>query len=175
MQPAHDPRVPLVMFGGRVKPDLDNPWSSHVSIGRAVLDLPACLTSAWPPGRRRDPADLVEPAASVPPSPAFGTFVCQPVSPNPAPTPSVSSSAAVGPVTLRSGTTLPLANDEPVQCTANVYTVNVPSWRAHIPGAHTPAVHREFGCWPTGTAPRALMNLDTVGRWATAPAITRRN
>lgn len=172
MQPAHDPWVPLVMFGGRVEPDLDNPWSSHVSIGRTVLDLPACLTSAWPPGRRRDPADLVGPAASVPPSPAFGTFVCQPVSSNPAPTPPVSSSAAVGPVTLRSGTTLPLANDEPVQCTTNVYTVNVPSWRAHIPGAHTPAVHREFGCWPTGTAPRALMNLDTVGRWATAPATT---
>ncbi len=39
VQLAYGPRVPLLMFGGAVRPGIDSRWSSHPSIGRTVLDL----------------------------------------------------------------------------------------------------------------------------------------
>ena len=122
VQLAYGPRVPLLMFGGRVKPGIDSRWNSHVSIGKTVLDLLGL--PALGVARLDDAvtlADLVEPVASVPPPPAFGATLSQPTSPTPAPTPTpvppppVASSAAVGPITLRDGTTLPPPNDQPVK------------------------------------------------------------
>ena len=122
VQLAYGPRVPLLMFGGRVKPGIDSRWNSHVSIGKTVLDLLGL--PALGVARLDDDAtlaDLVEPVASVPPPPAFGATLSQPTSPTPAPTPTpippppVASSAAVGPITLRDGTTLPPPNDQPVK------------------------------------------------------------
>lgn len=36
---AYGPRVPLLMFGGRVKPGIDSGWTSHVSIDQTVPDM----------------------------------------------------------------------------------------------------------------------------------------
>lgn len=122
VQLAFGPRVPLLMFGGRVKPGIDSRWNSHVSIGKTVLDLLALPALGVP---RLDDAvslaDLVQPTASTPPPPAFGTAVRQPTPPTPTPTPApvptapVASSAPVGPIVLRDGTTLPPPNDQPVK------------------------------------------------------------
>ena len=122
VQLAYGPRVPLLMFGGRVKPGVDSRWNCHVSIGKTVLDLLGLPALGVP---RLDNAvtlaDLIEPVASVPPAPPFGATVSQPTSPTPVPTPTpvppppVASSAAVGPITLRNGTTLPPPNDQPVK------------------------------------------------------------
>jgi hypothetical protein len=122
VQLAYGPRVPLLMFGGRVKAGIDSRWSSHVSIGKTVLDLLGLPALAVP---RLDVApslaDLVQPTATVPPPPAAGTSIKLPTPPSPTPTPTpvppppVASSAAVGPITLRDGTTLPPPNDQPVK------------------------------------------------------------
>jgi len=66
-------------------------------------------------------ADLVDTAAkpSVTP-PVYGATITQPAPPSPAPTPTPvppppsPDSAAVGPVILRDGSTLPPPNDQPV-------------------------------------------------------------
>jgi len=39
VQLAYGPRVPLLIFGGRVQPGIDSRWNSHVSVGKTVLDL----------------------------------------------------------------------------------------------------------------------------------------
>ncbi|HZX08578.1 alkaline phosphatase family protein, partial [Kribbella sp.] len=39
IQLAYGPRVPLLMFGGRVKPGIDHRWSWHPSIPKTALDL----------------------------------------------------------------------------------------------------------------------------------------
>ncbi len=122
VQLAYGPRVPLLMFGGRVKPGIDSRWNSHVSIGKTVLDLLSLPALGVP---RLDGAvtlaDLVTPAGSVPPPPPFAATITQPVPPTPAPTPTPpppppgAASAAVGPILLRDGTTLPPPNDQPVK------------------------------------------------------------
>ena len=121
VQLAYGPRVPLLMFGGRVPARIDSRWNSHVSIGRTVLDLLGLPPLGVP---RLDDAvslaDLVDAAASVPPPPPFGTTIRQPAPATPTPTPApvppppVASSAPVAPITLRDGTTLPPPNDQPV-------------------------------------------------------------
>jgi len=121
VQLAYGPRVPLLMFGGRVKPVVESRWNSHVSIGKTVLDLLGLPALGVP---RLDDApslaDLVSPAPVTPAPPRFGSTITQPTSPTPAPTPTpvppppVATSAAVGPVLLRDGTTLPPPNDQPV-------------------------------------------------------------
>jgi hypothetical protein len=121
VQLAYGPRVPLLMFGGRVQPGIDSRWNSHVSIGKTVLDLlglpPLGVT-------RLDDApslvDLINPTASTPAPPRFGSTISQPSpphptpAPNPTPPPPASTSAPVGAVTLRDGSTLPPPNDQPV-------------------------------------------------------------
>jgi len=122
VQLAYGPRVPLLMFGGRVKAGVDSRWNSHVSIGKTVLDLlglpPLGVVRLDDAGSL---ADLIGPAASTPPPPAFGAAITQPAPPTRAPTPTplplppLATSAPVGPVTLRDGTTLPPPNDQPTK------------------------------------------------------------
>src|SRR4051794_21894163 len=119
VQLAYGPRVPLIMFGGRVATRIDARWSSHVSIGRTVLDLLGLPPLGVP---RLDDApslaDLVDrPASPVPPG--FGTPITQPAPPVPTPSPapvppSPGPSVPVGPIVLRDGSTLPPPNDQPV-------------------------------------------------------------
>ena len=120
VQLAYGPRVPLLMFGGRVNAVVDSRWNSHVSIGRTVLDLLGLPPLGVP---RLDDAvslaDLVGAAGTTPAPPAFGTAIRQPTPPVPMPAPKpaplpVSGSVAVGPVLLRDGSTLPPPNDQPV-------------------------------------------------------------
>ncbi|MCU1667224.1 MAG: hypothetical protein JWP40_151 [Blastococcus sp.] len=121
VQLAYGPRVPLLMFGGRVRPGIDSRWSSHVSVGRTVLDL----LDLPPLGVSRlddapSLADLVGATAASPPPPRFGTTVSQPPPPSPTPDPAptppppTATSVPVGPVVLRDGTTLPPPDDQPV-------------------------------------------------------------
>ena len=113
--------MPLLIFGGHVKPGIDSRWNSHVSIGKTVLDLLGLPPLGVP---RLDDApslaDLVDPATIVPAPPGFRATIIQPAPPTPTPPvaplpPSpVSASAPVGPVLLRDGSTLPPPNDQPV-------------------------------------------------------------
>jgi hypothetical protein len=123
VQLACGPRVPLLMFGGRVRQVVDPRWSSHVSVGRTVLDL-----LGLPPlgvARLDDAvslADLVDTAGGgrrTPPPPLFGSPVVQPAPPKPTPAPisppaPTTPSEPVGPVLLRGGGTLPAPDDQPV-------------------------------------------------------------
>lgn len=121
VQLAYGPRVPLLMFGGRVKAGIDSRWNSHVSIAKTALDLLGLPALGIP---RLDDAislaDLVQPQPSTPPPPAFGSSVQQPTPPSPEPTPAplppppVTSSVPVGPIFLRDGSTLPPPDDQPV-------------------------------------------------------------
>lgn len=121
VQLAYGPRVPLLVFGGRVPRALDNRWNPHSSIGRTVLDLLGLPPLGVP---RLDDApslaDLVTDTPTTPPPPAWGNPVTQPTSPRPTPDPRplppppVATSALVGPVLLRDGTSLPPPNDQPV-------------------------------------------------------------
>lgn len=122
VQLGYGPRVPLLMFGGRVRPGIDSRWNSHVSIGRTVLDLLG-LPPLGVPRLDQAPslADLIDPPGSHPPPPAFGSVIRQPTPPTPmpapapAPPPPASTSAAVGPVVLRDGSTLLPPEDAPVR------------------------------------------------------------
>jgi hypothetical protein len=121
VQLAYGPRVPLLMFGGRVPPVIDSRWNSHVSIGRTILDLLG-LPPLGVPRLDQAPtlADLVAAAPSVPPPPSFGTKFKQPTPPHPSPAPAppppapAGGSQPVGPIVLRGGGTLPPPNDQPV-------------------------------------------------------------
>jgi hypothetical protein len=109
------------MFGGRVPQTVDNRWSPHPSIGRTVLDLLDLPPLGVP---RLDGApslvDLVADSPATPPPPGYGTVITQPTppepppDPRPLPPPPTTSSAPVGPVLLRDGSTLPPPNDQPV-------------------------------------------------------------
>jgi phospholipase C len=121
VQLAYGPRVPLLVFGGRVQPGIDSRWNSHVSIGKTVLDL-----LGLPPlgvarlDKAPTLADLINPNPSTPAPPPFGSSITQPTpphptpAPNPTPPPPASTSAAVGAITLRDGSTLPPPNDQPL-------------------------------------------------------------
>ena len=122
VQLAYGPRVPLLMFGGPVKAGIDSRWNGHTTIGKTVLDLLGLPPLGVP---RLDDApslaDLVDTAATPSPTPpAYGTTITQPTPPSPTPTPTPvppppsPHSAAVGPVILRDGSTLPPPNDQPV-------------------------------------------------------------
>ena len=83
VQLAYGPRVPLLMFGGRVRAGIDSRWNSHVSIGKTVLDLLGLPPLGVP---RLDDApsliDLVTATASTPAPPGFGTTITQPAPPD---------------------------------------------------------------------------------------------
>ena len=109
------------MFGGRVRAGIDSRWSSHVSIGKTVLDLLG-LPPLGVPRLDQAPslADLINPNPSTPAPPPFGATITQPTPPNPTPEPAATppppanTSTPVGPVILRDGSTLPPPNDQPV-------------------------------------------------------------
>ncbi|MCA1695709.1 MAG: hypothetical protein LC749_13825 [Actinobacteria bacterium] len=121
VQLAYGPRVPLLIFGGRVRPGIDSRWNSHVSVAKTVLDLLGLPPLGVP---RLDQAptlvDLIAPTASTPPPPVFGTTITPPTPPHPTPAPTppppppAGTSALVGSVILRDGSTLPPPSDQPV-------------------------------------------------------------
>jgi phospholipase C len=121
VQLAYGPRVPLLMFGGRVPRAVDARWSSHSAIGRTVLDLLGLPPLGVP---RLDDApslaDLVHDTPATAPPPAYGSTVTQPAPPHPTPEPRplppppAMTSTPVGPVMLRDGSTLPPPDDQPV-------------------------------------------------------------
>ncbi len=121
VQLAYGPRVPLLMFGGRVAQTVDSRWNSHVSIGKTTLDLLG-LPALGVPRLDNAPslADLVAASASTPPPPSFGSTITQPTPPSPTPTPTPvppppsATSGPAGPVILRDGSTLPPPNDQPI-------------------------------------------------------------
>lgn len=124
VQLAYGPRVPLLMFGGRVKPGIDHRWSWHPSIPKTViqlLGLPALGIARV--DNDKGLADLVDTSSAPtlnPPPPAHGTTIVQPAPPQPPPVavapppPPVSTPQPVGPILLRNGNTLPPPNDAPL-------------------------------------------------------------
>jgi hypothetical protein len=121
VQLAFGPRLPLLMFGGHVKPGIDSRWCSHVSVPKTVLQL----LGLPPLGVARVDndaglADLIDPKVSNPAPPAFGTQVQLPPPPQPTPVvhplppPPVSKPIPVPRVVLRNGKTLPPPNDVPL-------------------------------------------------------------
>jgi hypothetical protein len=122
VQLALGPRVPLLMFGGPVKPGIDSRWCSHVSIPKTAIDLLG-LPPLGVPRLDDDPglADLVDPSQPPNPAPpAYGTTIelapdpSPPVAPRPAPPHPTARPTPVGPVILRDGSTLPAPNDAPL-------------------------------------------------------------
>lgn len=121
VQLAYGPRVPLLVFGGHVKPGIDSRWCSHVSIPKTALQL-----LGLPPlgvARVDDDAglaDLIDAAVANPSPPPFGTTPpippppSPPRAPSPPPPPPSGGAQPTPPVVLRDGTTLPPPNDAPL-------------------------------------------------------------
>ena len=113
VQLAFGPRVPLIMFGARVRAGIDRRWCSHVSVTKTamqVLGLPRLGVARV--DRDHGLADRIDPTASVPPPPAFGAKIPIPPVPSPPrkphrPPPPPSSPHRVPRVVLRDGSTLP--------------------------------------------------------------------
>jgi phospholipase C len=127
VQLAFGSRVPLLMFGGRVRRGIDHRWCSHVTLGKTALQLLG-LPPLGVPRLDDDPglADLVDTSATAkinPSPPPFGTTITPPAPPKPTPAPTppppppVRHSAPVGPILLRGGSTLPPPNDVPLAVT----------------------------------------------------------
>lgn len=122
VQLALGPRVPLLMFGGPVKPGIDNRWCSHASIPKTAIDLLG-LPALGVPRVDDDPglADLVDPSIPAsPPPPAYPGPIqtppapSPPVAPRPLPKPPVAAPSPVGEILLSGGGTLPPPNDAPL-------------------------------------------------------------
>jgi hypothetical protein len=122
VQLAYGPRVPLLIFGGQVKPGIDSRWCSHVSIPKTVIQLLG-LPGLGVPRVDQDPglADLVDPKMPPnPPPPAWHQPIelpappQPPVAPRPLPPPPPAPPRPVGPVLLRRNKTLPAPNDAPL-------------------------------------------------------------
>jgi hypothetical protein len=121
VQLAYGPRVPLLVFGGHVKPGIDSRWCSHVSIPKTAIDLLG-LPPLGVPRLDQDPglADLVDPTLNTAPPPSPGAVLAIPPAPvpprdpNPLPPNPTSKPVPTPPVTLRDGTTLPPPDDAPL-------------------------------------------------------------
>jgi len=121
VQLAYGPRVPLIMFGGPVRPGIDSRWSNHAGIPKTVMQLLG-LPQLGVDRTDNDPglADLIDPAVHNPAPPAYGSTVALPPPPDPAPKPKplpappAPMSVPVAPVVLRGGGTLPPPNDVPL-------------------------------------------------------------
>ena len=113
VQLAFGPRVPLIMFGGKVRGGIDHRWSSSVSVTKTamqVLGLPALGVARL--DRDAGLADRIDAAGSVPEPPAFRAPIRIPQPPSPPPKPHPRpppprSPAPVPRVVLRDGSTLP--------------------------------------------------------------------
>jgi hypothetical protein len=122
VQLAFGPRVPLLMFGGPVKPGIDSRWCSHVSLPKTATQLLG-LPALGVPRLDNDAglADLVDPAQTPTAAPpAYGTAITippapsPPVAPHPPPPPPAGNPVPVPDVILRGGGTLPPPNDAPL-------------------------------------------------------------
>ena len=122
VQLAYGPRIPLLIFGGPVKPGIDSRWCGHASIPKTAIDLLG-LPHLGVPRVDQAPSlvDLIDPRRSPsPPPPAHGATVplppapSPPPTPNPTPPPPAGAPQPVGPVVLRDGSTLPPPNDAPL-------------------------------------------------------------
>ena len=121
VQLAYGPRVPLLMFGGKVKPGIDSRWCSHVSLPKTAMQLLG-LPAMGVPRLDSDPglADLIEAQmASNPQPPAFGTAIVFPAPPQQPPAvhplpPAPASPVPVPSIVLRGGKTMPPPNDVPL-------------------------------------------------------------
>jgi hypothetical protein len=124
VQLALGPRVPLLMFGGAVKPGIDSRWNSHVSIPKTAMQLLG-LPALGVPRLDQDAglADLVDQDPSRAPNPtppAYGSTIdlppapSPPAAPHPTPPPPAGNPVPVGPIILRDGSTLPPPNDAPL-------------------------------------------------------------
>jgi hypothetical protein len=121
VQLAYGPRVPLLMFGGRVKAGIDSRWCSHVSVPKTAIQLLGLPNMGVP---RLDGghglADLIDSKMKPNPAPpAFGTSITIPAAPKPTPVvqplpPPPGHPAPVGNVYLRGGKTMPPPNDAPL-------------------------------------------------------------
>lgn len=122
VQLAYGPRIPLLMFGGHVKPGIDSRWSSHVAVPRTAIQLLG-LPNLGVPRLDNDPglADLVDEKIKNNPPPAFGAKINIPPPPEPAPAkrplppPPVKDPVLVEEVVLREGKKLPAPNDVPLE------------------------------------------------------------
>ena len=122
VQLALGPRVPLLMFGGAVKPGIDSRWCSHVSIPKTAMQLLGLPALGVP--RLDDDAglaDLVDASQTPNPAPpAYGSTLNlppapnPPIAPHPTPAPPPGNPVPVGPIILRDGSTLPAPNDAPL-------------------------------------------------------------
>lgn len=119
VQLAYGPRVPLLMFGGHVKPGIDSRWCSHVSLPKTAIQLLG-LPALGVPRVDTDGglADLVDPhAAANPRPPAYQQAINLPPPPNPPRPPNPlppsprGAPSLVGDVILRDGTKLPAPHD----------------------------------------------------------------
>lgn len=122
VQLAYGPRIPLLIFGGHVKPGIDSRWCGHASIPKTAIDLLG-LPALGVPRVEQAPklADLVDPAQTPTPAPpAHGSTLslppapAPPITPNPTPAPPATTPRPVGDVILRDGTSLPPPNDAPL-------------------------------------------------------------
>ncbi|KAA2254299.1 hypothetical protein F0L68_30715 [Solihabitans fulvus] len=124
VQLAYGPRVPLLMFGGRVRGGIDSRWCSHVTLPKTALQLlglpPLGVPRLDSDGGLADLVDLSANATINPVPPASGSAITLPAPPHPTPAPRplppppAGGSQAVGPVLLRGGKTLPPPNDVPL-------------------------------------------------------------
>ncbi len=81
-------RIPLIMFGGRVKQGIEPQWHSHASLPKTVIDLFG-LGKFGVPRVDHAPslAGRVDTTLRRPKPPAFGSQIVQPRPPKPAPRP----------------------------------------------------------------------------------------
>jgi hypothetical protein len=81
-------RIPLIMFGGRVRKGIDSAWHSHASIPKTVIDVLGLPPLGVP---RVDQAPTlagnVDAGITRPLPPAYGTTITQPKPPKPTPKP----------------------------------------------------------------------------------------
>jgi hypothetical protein len=118
VQLAFGPRVPLIMFGARVRAGIDRRWCSSASVPKTamqLLGLPALGVDRV--DRDAGLADRVDPSVRVASPPSHGDPIpippapSPPRRPHPPPPPPVSKSVLVPRVVLRGGRTLPRPDD----------------------------------------------------------------
>ncbi len=132
VQLAYGSRIPLLMFGGLVKPGIDSRWCGHASITKTAIDLLG-LPALGVPRVDAAPtlADLVDSGQTPTPAPpAYKSTIPLPPAPSPTPAPHplppapVKIPSPVSDVILRDGSTLPPPNDAPLPQQPNPVTVN---------------------------------------------------
>ena len=112
VQLAYGPRVPLLLFGGRVRPGIDSRWTSHVSIGRTCWTCSGCPRSGCP-------ASTTHPHCPIwsDPQPAAAAAAAA-ADPGPRAAPAAAGrgvrAGRAGPAAGGGGGTLPAPDDQPI-------------------------------------------------------------